>query len=302
MKWVLLCSFLFFSLIKGDPMKLNKLGPEEKRVIINKGTETPYENQYYQHFEKGYYQCKQCDVVLYRSQDKFKSGCGWPAFDDEVPGAIKRVPDRDNRRTEILCRHCGGHLGHVFSGERMTDKNIRHCVNSISMSFIPEQESHLKKAVYAGGCFWGVEYYFQKEPGVVYTTVGYMGGTKDHPTYQDVCSGETGHIEVMMVEFDPLVTSFQKLTKLFFQIHDPTQINRQGPDIGEQYQSVIFYYDIEQKNIADQLISLLENKGFNIATQLISAQDFWPAENYHQDYYLKKGTVPYCHTFIQKFD
>ena len=120
-----------------DPTKFNTLTPDEKWVIINKGTERPYTGKYYNLKEPGTYICKQCNAPLYRSKDKFDSHCGWPSFDDEIPGAVTRVPDADGRRVEIICTNCKAHLGHVFEGERMTEKNTRHCVNSISIEFVP---------------------------------------------------------------------------------------------------------------------------------------------------------------------
>ncbi len=283
--------------IKNSTMKAyNPLTKEEQKVILQKGTEYPFSGEYTKKKEKGTYLCRQCNAPLYNSNDKFESECGWPAFDDEIKGAVLRKIDADGSRTEILCANCGAHLGHVFEGEGLTDKNIRHCVNSISLKFIPKEISTIpERAIFAGGCFWGVEYYMNNNPGVLSTTVGYINGKTDNPTYEDVCSHTTGHAEAIEIFFDPNIITFEKLAKLFFEIHDFTQVNRQGPDVGDQYRSAIFYLSEKQKQIADSLVRVLDNKGYKVATEISAAKVFWPAEKYHQDYYEKKGGVPYCH-------
>ncbi len=298
---ILLFSLLFFNCNQAqEPMKYNKLTPEEERVILNKGTERPFSGKYEHHEEDGTYTCKQCDAPLYRSGDKFDAQCGWPSFDDEIPGAIKHVQDADGRRTEILCSNCGGHLGHVFVGERFTAKNTRHCVNSISLNFTPV-EVNVEKAVFASGCFWGVEYQLQKVEGVISTTVGYTGGSVKNPTYKQVCTGTTGHAEAVEVLFNPGEVSYEALARIFFETHDPTQIDGQGPDIGTQYRSEIFYTSEEQKATSEKLIALLKQKGLDVVTALTPETTFYGGEEYHQDYYLKSGGTPYCHAYTKRF-
>ena len=280
------------------------LTPEETRVIVNKGTERPFSGKYETSSLDGVYTCRRCGAALYRSADKFNSGCGWPAFDDAIPGAVRQQPDADGRRTEILCARCGGHLGHVFTGEKLTARDVRHCVNSISMDFIPAAglDKQFQKAVFAGGCFWGVEYFLQQAKGVIKATSGYTGGQTENPTYKEVCTGRTGHLEAVEVLFDPEATIYEELLKLFFEIHDPTQTDGPGPDLGEQYHSAVFYFDDAQKATAEKLIGQLKSKGYNAATVLRPATKFYPAEGYHQDYYFKSGKRPYCHTPVKRFD
>ncbi len=285
-------------------MKLKKLTDEEARVILHKGTEMPYSGKFNDFYEKGIYRCKRCGTPLYSSLDKFSSGCGWPSFDDEIEGAVKRVLDADGVRVEIVCAKCDAHLGHVFEGEQFTPKNIRHCVNSISLEFEPSTDLNSQKAYFAGGCFWGVEYHFEKLAGVISADSGYMGGRKENPTYEEVCYTDTGHLEVVEIIFDPLKVDFETLAKLFFEIHDPFQTNGQGPDIGSQYLSAIFYMDESQKDISKKLIDTLEAKtGKRVATKLIQASShpFYIAESYHQDYYRRNNQKPYCHTYIKRF-
>ncbi len=276
--------------------KFNKLTPEEEYVIINKGTERPFSGKYVHHKEKGVYLCKRCNAPLYRSSDKFESECGWPSFDDEIPGAVKRIPDADGQRTEIVCVHCGGHLGHVFTGEGLTPKSTRHCVNSISLDFAP-----VDTAYFASGCFWGTEYYFEKAKGVITTDVGYMGGHVQHPTYREVCTGTTGHVETTQVIFDTRKTNFDEMVKLFFETHDFSQENGQGPDIGPQYHSVLFYENEQQHTIAKKYVGILRQKGLHVATKLAPASQFWRAEEYHQNYYTHKNGTPYCHIYRKIF-
>ncbi len=284
-----------------DKSKYRKLTSEEKRVIIDKGTEYPGTGEFNDFKNNGIFRCKQCNDPLYSSSNKFNSGCGWPSFDDAIEDNVKEVLDADGRRTEIVCKNCGGHLGHIFRGEQFTPKNTRHCVNSISLLFESESETKTDTAVFASGCFWGTEYFLQQIKGVIDTKPGYIGGSVENPTYREVCSGATGHAEAVQVIFNPDSVTYEELAKLYFETHDPTQIDRQGPDIGTQYRSEIFYFNDFQKKVSENLIQQLKNKGLNIATKLTKTSTFWVAEEYHQDYYIKTGKQPYCHSYRQLF-
>ena len=286
-----------------EKLQYNDLTKVESYVINNKGTESPNTGKFVKYKESGTYVCKKCGAALYYSSDKFESDCGWPSFDNEIKGAVNRIPDADGFRTEIECADCGAHLGHVFTGERLTSKNVRHCVNSVSLEFVPAQleAKRYGMALFAGGCFWGVEYFLQKAPGVISVTSGYTGGVVKNPTYKEVCTGNTGHAETVKVVYDPEKTSYEKLLKLFLEIHDPTQVGRQGPDIGDQYRSEIFYMNDEQKQIAEKLLSILQSKGLKIATTITKGSEFFPAEAYHQDYYFNNGKIPYCHVYVKRF-
>lgn len=283
-------------------LKTASLTPLEYDIIIKKATEYPNTGSFTDLEVAGTYLCRNCGIALFRSTNKFHSGCGWASFDDEIIGMVKHQPDVDGRRTEIVCNHCDGHLGHIFQGEEYTKLNQRYCVNSASLDFVADLlVKQTDEIILAAGCFWGVEYYLKKLSGVVYTAVGYSGGFMDSPSYKDVTSQATGHLEVVRVIWDKDKQDLSTILKAFFETHDPEQIDGQGPDIGNQYLSAIFYYSNEQKFIAEQVMQLLMDKGLKLATKLRPAEKFWIGEEYHRDYYDNKGTLPYCHGYTKRF-
>ncbi len=280
---------------------MKKLTQEEERVIVHKGTELPFSGKYCRHTEKGTYVCKRCGAPLFLSASKFDAGCGWPAFDEEINGAVRRTPDADGVRTEITCAKCDAHLGHIFLYEGFTHTNKRYCVNSISMDFVPEEKpENLETAILAGGCFWGVEHLMKQIDGIVSIETGYTGGHLSSPTYSDVCTGKTGHAEAVRIEFDPAKVSYETILRHFFNIHDPEQTDGQGPDIGDQYRSEIFYTNEKQHDTAQKLIDILKTNGYKVATRLTPATTFWRAESYHQNYYEKTQQKPYCHIYKKR--
>ena len=162
--------------------------------------------------------------------------------------------------------------------------------------------TNTKKAHFAGGCFWGVEYLFEKQKGVKDVVSGFMGGHVQNPSYRAVIKGDTGHVETVEVVYDPDEISYESLAKLFFEIHDSTQKNGQGPDIGSQYLSVVFYENEEEKKTTEKLIEILKTKGYKVATTLKASSPFYAAETFHQDYYERTGKTPYCHVYKKIFD
>ncbi len=283
-----------------------KLTPEQYRITQNAGTERAFCGTLLDNKKDGMYVCVVCGLPLFSSEHKFHSGTGWPSFFQPVdPDHITEKTDRSHGmvRTEINCARCGAHLGHVFP-DGPPPTGLRHCLNSESLKFIekgepvPPESAPVKTetAYFAGGCFWGIEHYFQQGPGVVDAQSGYMQGRTEHPTYKEVCSDTTGHAETVKVVFDPNRISYRRLLEAFFKMHDPTQLNRQGPDVGEQYRSGIYYTSEEQKREAEQFIEELQNSGKvrgKIVTEVEKAETFWPAEDYHQDYVVKTGRA--CH-------
>lgn len=282
-------------------IKDSSLPPDVLKIIRHQATERPFSGQYENTFSPGTYLCRGCGIALFRSHSKFNAGCGWPSFDEALEKAVIERPDLDGLRTEIICARCTAHLGHVFTGEGFTAQNIRHCVNSNALDFVEDTLIiDTEEAIIAGGCFWGVEYYLGKLSGVLRTEVGYTGGEKAYPSYDEVCAGDTGHYEAIRVIYAPSQLDYETLMKYFFEIHDPTQSNGQGPDHGFQYRSAIFYYNEAQKKVAEKLIALLK-KDMPVATQLLPISTFWPAERSHQQYYTKTGHQPYCHVYTQRF-
>ena len=291
-----------------------QLTAEQYKILRRAGTEQPFCGLLLDNKEEGVYTCTGCGLPLYSSDAKFKSGTGWPSFYAPVADEnITEIRDESHGmvRTEIRCARCDGHLGHVFDdGPQPTGK--RHCLNSESLSFTPSTEltkltdpftyqpptvDGLATAVFAGGCFWCTEAVFQPLDGVAGVESGYAGGSADTANYNKVSSGSTDHAEAIKITFDPTKVSYVKLMELFFFIaHDPTQVNRQGNDVGKQYRSAVFYADEAQKAATKAYIKLLNESGkFSepIATTLEPLDVFYSAETYHQDYVENNPAQPY---------
>ena len=283
----------------------SKLDPETFEVTQRSGTERPFCGTLLDNKKDGFYACAVCGLPLFSSEHKFTSGTGWPSFNTEYdPLHVARITDTTMGmvRTEIECVRCGSHLGHVFpDGPPPTGE--RHCLNSVSLSFVEDGKDvpmasrpALETAYFAGGCFWGIEHYYQKGPGVIDAASGYMNGDTEYPTYKDVCTTDSGHAEAVRVLYDPSVITYEQLLMAFFMMHDPTQLNRQGPDRGTQYRSGIYTASDAQLEAARAMVKSLEDsKAFpgTIVTEIEPAQRFYPAEEFHQDYIETTGRA--CH-------
>ncbi len=285
----------------------SKLDEETYRITQKAGTEPAFCGNLLDNKKEGVYVCVVCGLPLFSSDHKFNSGTGWPSFFQPFDEQhVTQIEDRAHGmvRVEINCARCESHLGHVFEdGPRPT--GLRFCLNSASLRFfevgeeMPAESQPIETATayFAGGCFWGVEHYFQKGPGVISAESGFMQGETENPTYKEICTDTTGHAEAVKVVYDPKRITFRRLLEAFFVMHDPTQLNRQGPDVGEQYRSGIYFTSDEQHREAEDFIKEQTEAGAfdgrRIVTQVEKAETFYPAEDYHQDYIVKTGQA--CH-------
>lgn len=310
--------------------KIDNLTPEEYAITQKEGTEAPFTNKYWDNKKAGIYVDIVSGKALFSSLDKYDSGSGWPSFTQ--PLEAKEIGTKIDKklsgaRTEIHSQSANTHLGHVFNDGPVDKGGKRFCVNSTSLKFIPLSElkkrgyekylklfknkdsdpitkpkDNVEVATLAGGCFWGVEHLLKKLPGVISAQAGYTGGNTIGPTYRSISTGLTDHAEAVQITFDPKKVSYTQVLSYFWRLHNPTELNKQGPDVGTQYRSAIFYHSALQKDLAEQSLIAFDKSGVfkkKVTTKITKASIFYPAEEYHQDYFEKNpGRV--CHALRAK--
>ena len=276
------------------------LNDEEYDVTRLKGTERPFSSEMCGVFEPGIYACRCCATPLFDSDEKFDSGTGWPSFTQPLEKNIVAYEvdnSHGSTRIEALCNICDAHLGHVFP-DGPEPSGLRYCMNALSLQKV-NSSSQEGVATFGGGCFWCTEAVFQNLEGVLKVESGYAGGDVDKPTYRAVCSGQTGHAEVIQVTYDPKKISFSDLLLVHMGTHDPTTLNCQGADMGTQYRSIIFYRNEEEREITEKALEQAqEDLDDQIVTEIEEFDTFFPAENEHQNYYTDNPNQPYCSAVI----